>query len=88
MFVHVLQHPDEESVESDIALMRVAAGHFNYLEYIIPELSFPMTRDLANLAQAAVYRARSGTEHTLDHITMLDTITNLQNIENLEQLSV
>ena len=76
------------SLESDIALMRVVAGHFNYLEYIIPELSFPMARDLANLAQAAVYRARSGTGHTLDHITMSDTIINLQNIENLEQLSV
>ncbi|KAJ3545769.1 hypothetical protein NM208_g2356 [Fusarium decemcellulare] len=58
VFIHVLQNPQESSVESDIALMRIAAGHFSYLEYTIPEFSFPLTRDLPSLAQVAVRRSR------------------------------
>ncbi|KAH8650766.1 fungal-specific transcription factor domain-containing protein [Ilyonectria robusta] len=58
VFIHVLQNPQESSVESDIVLMRIAAGHFSYLEFTIPEFSFPLTRDLPNLAQVAVRRSR------------------------------
>lgn len=82
LFIHVLQHPEESSVDSDIVLMRIAAGHFSYLEYTIPELSFPLTRDLANLAQVAVYRAR---EKGLDPFDMVPVPHLGGEIINMEQ---
>jgi hypothetical protein len=73
LFVHILQHPEEPSVDADISLMRLAAGHFAYLEYRAPELSFPLSRDLANLAQVAVHRARATPEPAFSITPVLRT---------------
>ncbi|RTE70341.1 hypothetical protein BHE90_015271 [Fusarium euwallaceae] len=74
VFIHVLQNPQAASVESDVVLMRLAAGHFSYLEYTIPELSFPLTRDLANLAQVAVRRSREKCPAPIDIVPAPDLL--------------
>lgn len=58
LFVHVLRHPTLPTTESDITLMYTASGHFSYLEFLSPELNFPLTRELANLARKAVSEGR------------------------------
>ena len=60
LFIYVIQYPSQPSAESDIALMHLVAGHFSYLEFVVPDLTFPFVQQLANLARATVSKAREG----------------------------
>ena len=60
LFIYVIQYPSQPSAESDIALMYLVAGHFSYLEFVVPDLTFPFVQQLANLARATVSKAREG----------------------------
>jgi hypothetical protein len=43
--------------------MYTASGHFSYLEFLSPELNFPLTRELANLARKAVAEGRKKSKY-------------------------
>lgn len=58
LFIYILQNPLSPSAESDIGLMYMMAGHFNYLEFATSDRSFPFVPQLANMARLAVTRAR------------------------------
>ncbi|KIW05994.1 uncharacterized protein PV09_03177 [Verruconis gallopava] len=65
LFVHVLQQPAFPSIESDINLMYAAAGHYSYLEFLLPDQRFPFVRELANVARKAVSEARANSKSKL-----------------------
>jgi len=71
LFIYVLQYPTLPSVEEDIGLMYMVAGHFSYLEFAFTEMTFPFTRDVANLARLAVAKARDGVSSKPDGVQAL-----------------
>ncbi|KAH6955744.1 fungal-specific transcription factor domain-containing protein [Ilyonectria sp. MPI-CAGE-AT-0026] len=72
LFAYVLQYPLLPTAESDIALLDQAAGYFSFLEYTMPELAFPFTRDVASLARISASRAAK--ERVPDQVRFDDTI--------------
>jgi hypothetical protein len=62
LFVHVLKNPLLPTVQSDIALMDMAAGHFARLEFAsFGQLSFSFAREISSLARLAVRKATKST---------------------------
>jgi hypothetical protein len=59
LFIYILQNPQSPSVDSDIGLMYLIAGHFSYLEYAVADRSFPFVAQIANLARLTANNARS-----------------------------
>lgn len=57
LFTHIVQYPYSPTVSSDIALMHVIGGHFNFLEYAINDMKWPFVRDIANLTRRYVQKA-------------------------------
>jgi hypothetical protein len=68
LFIYVLQHPSLPSTESDISLMHQVTGHFSFLEYATTNLSFPFTREIANLARLAVMKAKNRENVNMENI--------------------
>jgi hypothetical protein len=59
LFIYVLRFPTIPSVQLDVALLDVAAGHFAHLEFITSsELTFSFTREVAALARHTVKKAK------------------------------
>ncbi|KAH0844475.1 putative fungal specific transcription protein [Fonsecaea pedrosoi] len=59
LFVFVLQNLRSPSVQSDLALLDVAAGFFGQMEFITgSKISFPFARDVAALARSVVAEAQ------------------------------
>lgn len=55
LFIHILQHPDISTVQSDLALMDIGAAHFARLEFVTDsEVPIPFAKDIASLARTAV----------------------------------
>lgn len=62
LFIFVIGNPGLPSVQSDLALLDVAAGYFGQLEFVTgSKLSFPFARDIAALARAVVDEASVST---------------------------
>ncbi|KAK6365711.1 hypothetical protein LTS17_011098 [Exophiala oligosperma] len=59
LFIHILQNPQSPSIDSDIGLMYLIAGHFSYVEYAVAGRVFPSIGHMANLARLTVNNARS-----------------------------
>ncbi|KAH4094357.1 hypothetical protein HBH96_204360 [Parastagonospora nodorum] len=57
LFTHIVQYPYSPTVSSDIALMHVIGGHFNFLEYAISDMTWPFVREIANLTRKYVHKA-------------------------------
>lgn len=59
LFVHVLKNPFLPTVQSDIALMDMVAGHFARLEFASSgQLAFSFGREISTLARLAVKNAQ------------------------------
>lgn len=55
LFIYVIGNPQLPSVQSDLALLDVAAGYFGQMEFVTgSKLSFPFARDIAALARKVV----------------------------------
>lgn len=55
LFVYVIENPQMPSVQSDLALLDVAAGYFGQMEFVTgSKISFPFARDIAALARTVV----------------------------------
>ncbi len=55
LFIHILQNPDLPTVQSDLALMDIGAGHFARLEFATDsEVPITFAKEIAALARAAV----------------------------------
>lgn len=59
LFVYILRYPTLSTVESDISLLYLVAGHFSYLEFVVPGQTYPFVGELANIARQAVTRAKN-----------------------------
>jgi hypothetical protein len=59
LFLYILKCPSAPTAPSDIALMDTVAGHFGRVEFLTgSEFSFPFIREITNLANLMVKRAR------------------------------
>ncbi|KIW24254.1 uncharacterized protein PV07_09982 [Cladophialophora immunda] len=59
VFVHVLGNPGAPTSSNDLALLDIAAGHLGHLDFVrVIDTSWPVVRDLANLARSTVKTAR------------------------------
>lgn len=55
LFIYVIGNPELPSVQSDLALLDVAAGYFGQMEFVTgSKLCFPFARDIAALARTVV----------------------------------
>ncbi|EXJ63292.1 uncharacterized protein A1O5_11613 [Cladophialophora psammophila CBS 110553] len=60
LFIHILQNPDLPTVQSDLALMDVGAGHFARLEFATEaEVPIFFAKEVAALARQAVKNHKS-----------------------------
>jgi hypothetical protein len=60
LFVHILKYPALATAPSDVALMDIVAGHFGRIEYLTSsQLAFPFVREITNLANQVVKKARN-----------------------------
>ncbi|EXJ56176.1 hypothetical protein A1O7_09107 [Cladophialophora yegresii CBS 114405] len=59
LFIYILRYPRLPTVESDLDAMYRVCGHFNYMEYTMPEMSFAFPREATNLARFAVTKAKA-----------------------------
>ncbi len=60
LFLYVVGNPAIPSVQSDLALLDVAAGYFGQMEFVTEsKLSFPFVRDFAALARTVVEDANT-----------------------------
>ena len=60
LFVHTLIYPNNPSVQSDLAMLNVCAGHFAYMELVSNStIAFHFPRDSATLA-ARIVKAMAG----------------------------
>lgn len=59
LFIYILQNPQSPSIESDIGLMYLIAGHFSYLEYAVADRVFPSIGQMANLARLTANNVRN-----------------------------
>ncbi|OCT45439.1 putative fungal specific transcription protein [Cladophialophora carrionii] len=57
LFIYILRYPRLPTVESDLDAMYRVCGHFNYMEYTLPEIAFVFPREATNLARFAVTKA-------------------------------
>jgi hypothetical protein len=58
LFVYILKIPTLETVESDLALLDLATGHFAKIHFITSsQVSFTFAREIVGLANKAVRRA-------------------------------
>lgn len=58
LFIFVIGNPTLTSVQSDLALLDVAAGYFGQFEFVTgSKLSFSFARDIAALARTVVDNA-------------------------------
>lgn len=59
VFLHVLRSPSQPSTANNLALVGVAAGHFNYVEFLTKShISFPYVKEIVNVAQAVSQKAQ------------------------------
>ncbi len=55
LFIHILEYPDTEMTQSDIALLDIGAGHFGQIHHLTSgRLSFRFPRQVSMLASKAV----------------------------------
>ncbi|KAK6365277.1 hypothetical protein LTS17_011510 [Exophiala oligosperma] len=59
LFIYVLQYPTLNTVNADLDALDHVCGHFNYLEYLCPQLSFTFPREVTNLARLVVNKANA-----------------------------
>lgn len=60
IFIFVCKYPTLESVQSDLALLDVAAGHFGHVHIFTSSvMSFPFCREVAFVADKAIKKAAS-----------------------------
>ncbi|ETI21720.1 hypothetical protein G647_08067 [Cladophialophora carrionii CBS 160.54] len=59
LFIYILRYPKLPTVESDLDAMYRVCGHFNYMEYTLPEMAFAFPREATNLARFAVTKANA-----------------------------
>ena len=58
LFVYVLQYPAHPSIEEDVVVMQIAAGHFNHYGYVTGDRTFSFASDLVTLARLRTVRTR------------------------------
>jgi len=59
LFIHILQSPQLPSVQSDLLVMDVGAGHFARMELATDfQISTPFVKDMAQMARNVVEDAR------------------------------
>jgi hypothetical protein len=62
LFIYVMENPHLPSVQSDLALLDIAAGYFGQMEFVTSsEVSCSFGRDIAALARSVVDNARIAT---------------------------
>jgi len=67
LFIHILQHPELPSAQSDLALMDIGAAHFARLEFATDaEISMAFVKEIAALARTAVRRAKTLPPRSID----------------------
>lgn len=60
IFIFISKYPSLESVQSDLALLDVAAGHFGHVHLFTSSvMSFPFCREVAFVADKAIKKAAS-----------------------------
>ncbi|KAK5044674.1 hypothetical protein LTR84_010566 [Exophiala bonariae] len=60
LFVFVVNSPNSPTVQADLSLLDIAAGHFSHMEYLTSlELGASFSREAARLAREVVGKARS-----------------------------
>lgn len=60
LFIYVIDNPRLPTVQSDLALLDVAAGYFGQMEFVTgSKFSFPFARDIAALARNVADDART-----------------------------
>ncbi|KAH0828549.1 putative fungal specific transcription factor [Fonsecaea pedrosoi] len=60
LFIHILQAPESPTVQSDLSLLDIGAGHFARVEFATnSEISTSFVKQLASFARVAVKHAKS-----------------------------
>lgn len=55
LFIHTLKFPKSKLVQTDLALLDVAAGYFGQMDFVTgSKLSFPFVRDIAAFGRQVV----------------------------------
>lgn len=72
LFMYVIQNPQHPTVDSDIRLMYLVAGHFSYLEFATFDRSFPFVWHTPNLARLAVSRMKERSSNNAQDGPQLD----------------
>lgn len=74
LFIYILKDPTLEGVQSDLALLDIAAGHFANIHFLTSaQVSFTFPREIASVANKAVKKARlkntepAGKNHPFAH---------------------
>lgn len=61
LFIYVIRYPGLPTVQSDLALLDVAAGHFGQMEFVTDsKVRFGFARDIAALARRVVEEHSGG----------------------------
>ncbi|EXJ69162.1 uncharacterized protein A1O5_08097 [Cladophialophora psammophila CBS 110553] len=82
LFIHILQYPENPSVQWDLSLLDIGAGHFARLEFATrSQISISFVKDIASLARAAVRRAKNGPV-TCGGSTGVRTLANLDSVSS------
>lgn len=59
LFIYILKDPSLETVQSDLALLDIAAGHFANIHFLTSaQVSFTFPREIASVANKVVKKAR------------------------------
>lgn len=68
LFIHILQDPNQPSVESDLLLMEIGVGHFMRLELLTGFQTFtPFVKDISQMSRNAVEQARRAEKENIVH---------------------
>jgi hypothetical protein len=84
LFTHIVQYPYSPTVSSDIALMHLIGGHFNFLEYAISDMTWPFVREIANLARRYVHKANKEDTSIVRSDNEHQSITDMGRFDNYE----